>query len=116
MPHFQPLAILSVVGGYRPVTSIGGPDAPEVSLVVENEEYEGKWSTKIKWVNSPGGLAMKSQLPADKAKAFAAKMKGQVIAFDRNNGQPQAKKPSASGGGRGSGEPPPHTDSDRPPV
>ncbi len=27
----------------------------EVQLVVENEEYEGEWRTKIKWVNSIGG-------------------------------------------------------------
>jgi hypothetical protein len=95
------------------LSSIGGPDAPEVDLVVENEEWEGKVRLKVRWVNPRGGLGMKAALAPDKAKAFAARMRGQVAAFDRTAGAP---KPT-SGQARGRPpEPPPHTDDDHPPF
>lgn len=75
------------------LSSVGGPDAPEVSLVIENEEYKGKWSSKVKWVNAPGGLAMKNPITGDKAKAFAAKMRGQVLAHNKAAGVPKPAAP-----------------------
>lgn len=96
------------------LSSIGGPDAPEVDLVVENEEYEGKVRAKIKWVNPRGGLSLKAPLPADKAKAFAARMRAQVAAFDATNGRGGASR--VSNGSSRPPEPPPHTDSDQPPF
>jgi hypothetical protein len=58
----------------------------EVSLVIENETYDGKTRQKVQWVNRPQGLAMKKQMGADAAKAFSAKMKGKLLAFDQKNG------------------------------
>lgn len=87
------------------LSSIGGPDAPEVDLVVENEEYQGQWRTKVKWVNAAGGPMMKTALTGDKAKAFAAKMRGAVLAFDKAAGATKAA-PSPRGGVL-SPEPPP---------
>lgn len=88
------------------LSSVGGEGAPEVSLVIENEEYKGKWSSKVKWVNSPGGLAMKNPITGDKAKAFAARMRGQVLAHNKTAGA--AKPASPSRGGALSPEPPPN--------
>lgn len=95
------------------LSGVGGPDAPEVSLVVENEEYEGKVRTKVKWVNAAGGATFKKALAPDKAKAFAAKMKGQLLAFDKSSGAKPAPRNNQSSP---QSQPPPHTDSDMPPV
>lgn len=81
------------------LTNLEGVDANEVSLVIEQEEYEGKWSPRVRWVNIPGsGLALKSPLSADKAKAFAARMRGQIAAIDQAaamGGQCRAPPPSS---------------------
>lgn len=95
------------------LSSIGGPDAPEVDLVVENEEYEGKVRPRIRWVNPRGGPSVKAQLTPDKAKAFAARMRGAVLAHDRTHGQQRAAAPARS---NRAPEPPPLTDSDMPPF
>jgi hypothetical protein len=55
----------------------------EVELVVEHQEYQGKVSARVAWVNSGGGLALKTALTDDQARAFAARMKGKIIALDR---------------------------------
>lgn len=98
---------------------LSGIDANEVELVVENEEWEGNWSPKVRWVNRAGGFAMAAPLQATQAKAFAAKMKGAILAYDKKagapapktNGQKPAPKPSASP------EPPPiATDPNVPPF
>lgn len=93
----------------------------EVVIVVEAEEYKGVWRPKVKWINDPesGGIALKAPLDDAKAKQFAAKMKGTVLAFDKKasapkvNGSPlaAAKKAKPSGGVL-SPEPPPFADSD----
>lgn len=74
------------------LSDLSAADVPEVSLVLENDTYEGKTSVKIRWVNRLGGIPLKSQLDPNAAKAFAARMRGQVIAFDAKAGQP---KPAA---------------------
>ena len=66
----------------------------EVSLVVEQEEYEGKWTAKVRWVNSlGGGLGLKAPLAPDRAKTFAARMRAQVLAFDKSEGTPRPSAP-----------------------
>jgi hypothetical protein len=76
----------------------GREDAPEVFLVVEHETYEGKTTAKVRWVNGAGGLALKKALDPNKAKTFAARMKGQIAAFDRSAGTP---KPAPAKNGHG---------------
>jgi hypothetical protein len=73
--------------------------APEVFLVVEHETYEGKTSAKVRWVNGTGGLALKKALDPNKAKTFAARMKGQIAAFDRSAGTPKPAPKNGHTGG-----------------
>ena len=72
------------------LNSLDGLGDNEVSIVLETEEYEGKARQKVQWVNRAGGLAMANPLSADQAKAFAAKMRGAVLAFDQKAGKPAA--------------------------
>lgn len=49
----------------------------EVQLVYISEEYQGKWTKKIKFINGGGGVAMKNALsPEEKAKFFAVMKSG----------------------------------------
>lgn len=43
-----------------------GVDLKEVEIVVEDEEYDGKVRTKVKWINP-----IRKEMDADKAKAIA---------------------------------------------
>lgn len=66
--------------------------ANEVVLDVAQEEYDGKLQTKVKWVNAiedNSGPVLKAPMSEDKAKAFAAKMKGKVLAFNQSEGKPR---------------------------
>lgn len=74
-----------------------GLDANEVVLVVEHEEYNGKVQAKVKWVNSQGGLAMANALQGDELAAFAASMRGKILAADPGAARRQAS-PSRSNG------------------
>lgn len=76
------------------LSSYEGVDANEVSLVIEHEEWEGKVSAKIRWINpvGPGGAALKAPMAPDQAKAFAAKMRGAIIGLA---GPRPAVKPAA---------------------
>lgn len=89
-------------------------DAPEVSLVVEDETYEGKLYTKVQWVNRAGGAAVKTPLVGDKAKAFAAAMKEKFRAFDAANGKRTARPAPSKPAADKRPEPPPLTDADIP--
>jgi hypothetical protein len=70
-------------------------ETPEVHLVVEHETYENpqtgetKTRARVRWVNGTGGLALKKALDPNKAKIFAARMKGQIVAFDQGSGAPK---------------------------
>lgn len=67
-------------------------DAPEVMLVIGPEEYNGKVTRKVKFINSMGGLAMKDALQGDELKSFAQQMKGKIVAFDRSAGAPKPRQ------------------------
>ena len=49
-------------------------------FVVEQEEWEGKVSAKVKWINKAGGLALSAPMDANQARSFAERMKGKAIA------------------------------------
>lgn len=61
-------------------------DAPEVILVVDHETYNGQTRDKIKFVNSAGGVAMKNALTPEAKRAFAARMRGELVAHDMSEG------------------------------
>lgn len=67
----------------------------EVELVVKQEEYNGKVSAKVAFINSGGGLAMKDVLAPDAARVFAAQMKGRIAALDHAQGGAPARSARA---------------------
>jgi hypothetical protein len=83
------------------LSDLCGQDTPEVNLVVEHETYENpqtgetKTRARVRWVNGTGGLALKKALDPNKAKSFAARMKGKLAAFDLGAGTP--KPPQRNG-------------------
>ena len=68
------------------LNDLTGLDNNEVEIVVASEVYDGKIKQKVQWVNKPGGVGLERQLSPEKAKAFAARMKGAVLAFDKASG------------------------------
>ena len=91
-----------------------GLDTNEVELVVEDEEYEGKINVRVQWINRVAALSLKVPLTGDKAKAFAAAMKGKIRALDAAGGKRTPSKPASSSAPAGPPEPPPLTDADIP--
>jgi len=74
------------------LSDLTGIDANEVQLTIEHSEYKGKVSAKVRWVNKLGGLALKTPLSETQKKAFAAKMRGKVLAATRATGSASAPK------------------------
>jgi hypothetical protein len=87
------------------LSDLQGLDANEVELVVEDETYEGKTRAKVRWVNRPGGLALKAPLSVDRKKAFAASMRDRIKTFDATAGTPKPKSDKPRPATRGN--PPP---------
>lgn len=72
----------------------------EVQLVFAEEEYEGKVSLKLKWVNSLGGgkVALKEPMNDGARAAFARRMRGVIAALPVDTGgTPPAGWASAGG-------------------
>ncbi len=82
-------------------SAVGG----EASLVLEEEEYKGEMHWKIRFVNA---LNATPALAADRARAFAAKMRARVAAA--SEGEKMPEQPSRLDDG------PPFDDSDLPPF
>jgi hypothetical protein len=65
-------------------------DGRECSIVIEEEQYDQdgvtKTSSKVKYINPIGGLQVKAPMSTDRAKAFAAQMKGKVLAHNARTG------------------------------
>jgi hypothetical protein len=74
----------------------GGLDANEVSLVVQDEEYNGKWYPRVQWVNASRGATIQGQLKGDAVKSFAAQMREKIRAIGAASGAkpgaPQAQR------------------------
>lgn len=81
------------------LADLSGVDANQVDIVVEHESYEGKTRARVLWVNEAGsgGVAIRPMAEAQ-AKAFAAKLRAKVLAFDKKQGAPKpaASRPPAS--------------------
>ena len=66
-------------------------DLPEqVSLVIEPEEYEGKWTSKVKWINRAGGLNMADPMDDARRRQFAARMKARTRAVPGSSTNPRS--------------------------
>lgn len=92
------------------VTDIEGMGV-ECELVIEHEEYNGKWSAKVKYINKLRGPLVEN-MDATAKKSFAESMKAQVLAIregskskgaptttaarPRAEGRPSASRPTAT--------------------
>ena len=106
------------------ITKLEGLGSRRVSIVVEHEEYQGKTSAKIQWVNRLGGLGVKLKAPMDDAakRKFSARMKSFAKAKPALPPEaPELLQRQSSAPAKGNGEstyppepgddePPPHTD------
>lgn len=62
------------------ITTLGRDlvDGAEVSLVVEPEEYEGKWRARIKFVNPPQSIRMHRTFTPEQRKVLAVDIQGMI--------------------------------------
>lgn len=74
------LKTLKGLGVADDFSNIGEASDVECSLKIKHEEYEGKVSAKIAFVNFGGGLALAKPMTDDQRKAFAARMAAKVKA------------------------------------
>ena len=73
------------------MSNISFPDKNEADLVCELETYKGETRMKVKWVNEPGVSSVK-KLALDAAMAFAARMRGNLLAVDAKLGGPPKER------------------------
>ncbi|HVY79854.1 MAG TPA: hypothetical protein VG994_02640 [Steroidobacteraceae bacterium] len=68
----------------------------EVEIVVDHEVWENEVQAKVKWINKPGGGAVKLKKPMEGAAldAFANRMRGAIRTVPANGARPQ-QKPAA---------------------
>lgn len=98
------------------IGEIEGFGDAEVDIVVGHNTWEGKTTARVDWVNraGSGGIALKSPMNDAERKAFAAKLKGDVVR-SRKSVAPVAKAPARNGGKAPTSEPvPPVADDDIP--
>lgn len=105
---FESLRLLGWEGD--DLSDLRGIDRNPVRVVLENDTYDNKTRLKVRWINGPGGIALKTPLTGDQARAFAARMKAAAVASRLGGGG------SGGGNGRSAGfrEAPPPDDSDIP--
>jgi hypothetical protein len=77
-------------------------DGPECEAVIGHEQdLQGEWRHRVRFIQAlgAGGVAMKSKMNEDQAKAFAERMRGRVLAMSRATAAtppPSAKQPAAA--------------------
>jgi hypothetical protein len=87
------------------IAQLDGISANEVSLVVVHEaDQNGDMQVRVKWVNraGSGAIQLKSRMDQGQALQFAQRMRGNVLAFDkqqvaRTGGNGAAARPAQSG-------------------
>ncbi len=89
----------------------------EVELVIEDEVWEGKTRSKVKFINKANRLTLKNALDDNAIAAFAARMRGKAVASKQKFGAqpaPAARKEAPAGGNGsrwgGDGDPGPEDD------
>lgn len=66
----------------------------KAEIVVEDEEYEGKFHAKVKWINPPGGGGGRVEaMTPNEAMAFAAALRAKV--YGTRAGKAPSAKPAA---------------------
>jgi hypothetical protein len=70
--------------------SLDSLDANEVELVLDEEEYQGKKSTKVQWVNRLQALYIKDPMDQGERASFAARMRGRIAQHNQQSGQRRA--------------------------
>jgi hypothetical protein len=74
------------------LSDLASPNTPEVELVIVHEANEaGEMRARVRWVNDAGGVAL-AAIDPNKAKVFAAKMRGALAVFDKEAGTPAPTK------------------------
>lgn len=78
--------------GVTDLETLAGLDANEVELVIEHEEYNGKTSARVQWVNrlGSGGVALKDKVEGNERSAMLAKHRGNFLKLRREAGLPAA--------------------------
>ena len=69
---------------------MAGLDANEVELVVEHNDYKGKVTPTVRWVNQPGGGAGMSPV---QAKNFAESVKQRIASMSQTEPEPEGSVP-----------------------
>ncbi len=73
------------------ISDLRGIGKKEVMIVIEHEpDLNGELRARVKWINEIGGVAMTTKLDPGEAKAFAAQLKGRVLALQQQKGKPAA--------------------------
>ena len=65
------------------IVDLDGLEANEVEIVVDEEEYEGKIYSRVKWVNRATRLAFADPMDGAQLQAFAAKLRGKCVDSQR---------------------------------
>lgn len=102
------------------LTNLDGITDNDVDLVIEDEQAEdGEWRSRVRWVNQPGGRALKSRMDEGSKVAFAARMKGAVVAHRQKTAPSTERREQRANSGqrpppqsRRQDEPPPPKDED----
>lgn len=104
-------------------------DSNQVNLVIENEEYQGRYYPRVRWINPlNSGIPLRSQMDPNAARSFAERMKGRILAAEQSGGQtgaqpaqqrrsppPPAQSPRQQyAAPQHQQQPPPHSDDDIP--
>jgi hypothetical protein len=63
-----------------------------IQVVLEENEWEGEVSVRVKWVNAGGGVRLKKRLdPAGKAR-LADRIKARIMLMEKQGGKPAASR------------------------
>lgn len=62
------------------LSDLSGVTTNEVQIVVTHEEYNGRISARVQWVNRLGGLAIRSRMSDEDARKFSARMRSKIAA------------------------------------
>jgi hypothetical protein len=87
--------------GALPELAANGQLSQEVELVIDHEEWEGKWRAKVKWVNRPGGgtVKLEKKLTGSDLSSFSARMKGRIRTAGAANANGRTTPQRSTGGG-----------------